>query len=60
MSGDLLIFVVAGLAFLSLAGLGFALTGGSGDTAARRARQLAVPDSAARVAKLCEEVADGR
>ena len=26
---------------------------------ARRARQLAVPDSAARVAKLCEEVAHG-
>lgn len=40
MNETLLIVLIAGLAFLSLAGVGFVFTGGSGDAAARRARQL--------------------
>ena len=41
LGGDLLIFLVAGLAFVALAGIGLALTGGDNDNPARRARQLA-------------------
>ncbi|WP_300375638.1 type II secretion system F family protein [Henriciella sp.] len=40
MSGDLTVFLVAGLAFLALAGVGFALTGGSSEAASKRAKQI--------------------
>lgn len=42
-SGDMMVFVIGGLAFMVLAGIGIAMTGGSqGDgKAARRAKQLA-------------------
>ncbi len=42
LSGDIIIYIIGGLAFLVIAGLGLALTGGGGDEkAARRAKQLA-------------------
>ncbi|MEO0466477.1 MAG: type II secretion system F family protein [Pseudomonadota bacterium] len=40
MNNDLLIFGVAGLAFLAIAGLGLAFAGGSGEAAAKRAKQI--------------------
>lgn len=40
MGGDLLIYAVAGLAFLALAGAGLAFTGNSGGVASKRARQI--------------------
>ena len=41
LSGDVLFYIIGGLAFLVIAGLGIALTGDSGgEKAARRARQL--------------------
>ena len=40
LGGDLMIYLVAGLAFVALAGIGLALTGSDGNTASKRARQL--------------------
>ncbi len=40
MDGNLMIYVVGGLAFLALAGLGLAFTGGESDVAVKRARQI--------------------
>lgn len=40
LGGDLLIYLVAGLAFVALAGVGFALTSEGSDGAVKRARQL--------------------
>ena len=40
MDQNLLIYVVGGLAFLALAGIGLALTGGSNDAAVKRAKQI--------------------
>ena len=41
MGGDMLIFVVAGLAFLAVAGVGLSLTGGDNDVARKRAKAIA-------------------
>ncbi|RIJ17078.1 type II secretion system F family protein [Henriciella mobilis] len=40
MDGNLMIYVVGGLAFLALAGLGLALTGDEGGAASKRAKQI--------------------
>ena len=40
MNSDLMIYAVGGLAFLALAGVGMALTGGSGEAATKRAKQI--------------------
>ena len=47
LSGDMMIYVIGGLAFLVMAGIGIAMTGGSkGDgRAARRAKQLAAGEA---------------
>jgi tight adherence protein B len=41
MGGSLTIFLVAGLAFLAIAGLGLALSSGKGDAARKRAKEIA-------------------
>ncbi|MEQ9316827.1 MAG: pilus assembly protein, partial [Henriciella sp.] len=40
MDQNLLIYVVGGLAFLALAGIGLAFTGGSSEAASKRAKQI--------------------
>lgn len=40
MDGNLMIYIVGGLAFLALAGLGMAFTGGESEAAVKRARQI--------------------
>ena len=40
MGGNLMILLVGGLAFLAMAGIGFALTGSGSDAATKRARQI--------------------
>jgi tight adherence protein B len=51
MGGDLLIYAVAGLAFLAIAGLGLALTGEAGNSASKRVRQLGEAKAGAKGAK---------
>lgn len=52
LSGDTLIYVIGGLAFLVIAGIGVALTGDSGgEKAARRAKQLAAGNTPGRVTR---------
>ena len=46
LSGDILLYVIGGLAFLVIAGIGLALTGDAGgDKAAKRAKQIAAGES---------------
>ncbi|WP_291077887.1 type II secretion system F family protein [Hyphomonas sp.] len=40
MDGNMIIYVIAGLAFLTIAGLGLALTGGQNDNARKRAKAI--------------------
>ena len=47
MSGDVMIYAVAVLAFLAIAGVGMALAGGNGETAGKRARAIGAGGSGA-------------
>ena len=49
LSGDIVLYLIGGLAFLVIAGLGFAFTGDAGqEKASKRARQLAANETPGR------------
>ena len=63
MGGDMTTFLIAGLAFVAIVGVGFALSGGEGDSAKKRARAIGSGASVTgkgRNAKVMDEAAKRR